>query len=773
MVRKKRTTRRRSTKKRRKSKRRTKPKHSRFPWTKILLSLLLVLVAYVAFLDFQVYRQFEGKRWSLPARVYARPLELYAGLHLTAEQFSSELRALGYRSVRVARKAGEVSRNGKRFQFISRPFVFWDGQEPSQAIRVAFSSTHLETLQDDRTGNTLALARLDPLEIGSIHTARQEDRILLQLDEVPDILVETLIAVEDRTFYTHLGVSPPAIARAMWVNLKSGRVVQGGSTLTQQLVKNFFLSSQRSLWRKFNEAIMSLLLEWRYEKDEILEAYINEIYLAQDGQRAIHGFGLGSRFFFQRSPDELSTAQIALLVGMVKGPSYYDPRRRPDRARERRNLVLRIMYEQGIIDRAQYQQSRMEKLGLVSPAAGTSKSFPAFLDMVRRQLRRDYDESDLVSEGLRVFTTLDPQLQWALQKSLDQRIRPLLKKQPQLQGAGLVTHSANGEVLALAGGREAGFAGFNRALDAKRHVGSLIKPAVYLTALEQPAEYNLASLIDDGPLEYEQAGQLWKPNNYDRKFHGQVMLYQALADSYNVATARLGLDLGVNAVVRTLRRLSVNEPLNPYPSLFLGATDLSLLDVTRLYINFASGGFQVPLRSIREVLDADDVPLQRYELSVERVIDPAPAYLINRALQMVVTEGTAHTLNTRFSTALGLAGKTGTTNELRDSWFAGYDGEKLAVIWLGRDDNQPMGLSGASGAMQVWARLFASAGVVGQQLAKPDAVEWYRVDRESAGLADKGCKDTVQLPFIESESKPAAAPCAHGRPLRWLPEWLQ
>jgi penicillin-binding protein 1B len=296
---------------------------------------------------------------------------------------------------------------------------------------------------------------------------------------------------------------------------------------------------------------------------------------------------------------------------------------------------------------------------------------------------------------------------------------------------------------------------------------------VYLTALERSARYNLASLIDDDPLEYEQSGQLWEPNNYDRKFHGQVMLYKALADSYNVATARLGLDLGVNAVIQTLRRLSVDQPLNPYPSLFLGATDLSLLDVTRLYLNFASGGFQVPLRSIREVLDADGVPLQRYPLSVERVIDPAPAYLINRALQMVVVEGTARSLNRRFAAALGLAGKTGTTNDLRDSWFAGYDGEKLGVIWMGRDDNQPMGLSGASGAMQVWAGLFASAGAVTQQPAKPDSVEWYRVDRETAGLADKGCKDTVQLPFIEPGSKPATAPCAKTRPLRWLPEWLQ
>jgi penicillin-binding protein 1B len=766
MVRKKRKSKRRSSRKRRKS------GLNRFPWGKILFGLMVVVFAYVAFLDFQVYRQFEGNRWSLPARVYARPLELYAGLRLTPEQFAAELKALGYRSVSVARKAGEVSRNARRFQFISRPFVFWDGQESSRSMRATFSGTHLVELQDDRNGNPLALARLDPLEIGSIHTSRQEDRILLQLDEVPDILVQALIAVEDRTFYTHHGVSPRSVARAFWVNMRSGRVVQGGSTLTQQLVKNFFLTNRRSLRRKANEAIMALLLERRYAKDDILEAYLNEVYLAQDGQRAIHGFGLGSRFFFQRPPDELSIAQIALLVGMVKGPSWYDPRRHPERATERRNLVLQVMFEQGIIARAQYQKSRNEKLGLVKPAAGTSKTFPAFLDLVRRQLRRDYNESDLVTEGLRIFTTLDPQIQWALQRSLDQRIHPLLKQQPELQGAGLVTDSANGEALALAGGRQAGFAGFNRALDGKRHVGSLIKPAVYLTALEQSTRYNLASPIDDELLEYEQTGERWRPQNYDQTFHGRVMLYQALASSYNIATARLGLELGIDSVLRTLRRLSVDQPLNRYPSLFLGATDLSALDVTRLYLNFASGGFQVPLRSIRNVLDADDVPLQRYELTIERVIDPAPAYLINRALQLVVSEGTGRSLSRRFAPELGLAGKTGTTNDLRDSWYAGYDGEKLAVIWMGRDDNQPMGLTGASGAMQVWSDLFAAAGPVPLQPGQPDSVELHKVDIESGGLADSGCKNTVQLPFIESGMLPAAAPCAREVP-GWLPKWLQ
>jgi len=763
---KKRKTRRRSSKRRQR-------KGFHFPWVKLSLSLLLVVAGYIGWLDYQVYHQFEGRRWSLPARVYARPLELYAGLSLRPVQFNNELRALGYRFVASPRRAGEVSRNGNRFQLITRPFTFWDGRERSQTLRVNFSAQQVEQLQNDRTGADLALARLEPLEIGSIHTARQEDRILVQLSDVPDLLTEALVAVEDRRFYQHHGVSPRAIARAFWVNLRSGQVVQGGSTLTQQLVKNFLLSNKRSLWRKVNEALMALLVERRYSKDEILETYLNEVYLAQDGQRAIHGFGLGSRFFFQRPVNELSTAQIALLVGMVKGPSYYDPRRHPQRASKRRNLVLRVMYEQNLISQAQYQKARNEPLGLVTAVAGTSKQFPAFVDLVRRQLRRDYREDDLVSEGLRIFTTLDPQVQWALQKSLDQRIRPLLRTHADMQGAGLVTHVANGEVLALAGGRQAGFAGFNRALDARRHVGSLIKPAVYLTALEQSQRYNLATLLDDGPLEYPQTNSVWSPHNYDHRFHDQVMLYQALAHSYNVATARLGLDLGVDTVIRTLRRLSVSRPLNPYPSLLLGATDLSPLDVTRLYLNFASGGYHIPLRAIRSILNAEGEPLQRYDLQVSRVIDPQPAYLINRALQAVVEEGTARSLNHRFSTNLGLAGKTGTTNDLRDSWYAGYDGAQLAVIWMGRDDNQPMGLTGASGALRVWSGLYAQTGAVPNQPTAPEGIVVHGVDRVSGGLADRGCTDTVQLPFIESGSLPPPAPCAGGEIRKWLPGWLR
>ncbi len=757
------------------NRRRRKTRRSRFPWIKLSLAFLLLTVGYMIFLDFQVYRQFEGKRWSLPARVYARPLELYTGLRLTPDQLAVELKALGYRFSSAAKRPGDVSRNNRSFHIKTRPFHFWDSAEPSQNLRLQFDYNQLGSLTDADTKATVAIARLDPLEIGSIHTARQEDRILLKLDAVPDTLTKTLIAVEDRTFYKHFGVSLRAIARAFIANLRAGQVVQGGSTLTQQLVKNFFLTSRQSLGRKLNEALMSISLELRYDKDDILEAYLNEIYLAQDGQRAIHGFGLGSQFLFQRPVNELSTGQIAMLVGMVKGPSYYDPRRQPKRARVRRDLVLRIMREAGIITSAEQQSGRLEDFGLLDEGKGTSNTFPGFLDLVRRQLRRDYYESDLTSDGLKIFTTLDPQVQWSLQRSLSARLKAMEKIRPELQGAGVITNASNAEVQALVGGRDAGFAGFNRALDAKRPIGSLIKPAIYLTALERPQRYSLATLISDEPLQVEQRGSpVWEPNNYDKTFHGEVMLYQALANSYNVATARLGMELSLDEVIQTLRRTGVSSPLNAFPSLLLGAADLSPLEVTEFYQTFASGGYLMPLRSIRAVLDAENQPLQRYELKVNRVVEPEPALLITRAMQGVIAQGTGRALNNRFSSEFGLAGKTGTTDDLRDSWFAGFDGERLGVIWIGRDDNQPMGLTGSSGALQVWSDLFQQIGTSPVLMAQPETVEWRHVDMLTGGLASKQCTDTVQLPFIAQGVLPELAPCAQmASPKRWLKDLFE
>ena len=758
---------------RRKARRKTSRRH--FPWIKLTLALLLVLAGYVVWLDMQITSQFTGKRWSLPARVYARPLELYAGQALSPEQFVAELNALHYRPVRSVQQAGQYSRNRSTFHVITRPFSFWDGEAPTRNLRVTFSGNSIRELVNRDSGRAQSIARMDPVLVGSFYPAHNEDRVLLQLDKVPVSLTDALIAIEDRGFYQHHGIAPMAIARAFWVNLRAGGVVQGGSTLTQQLVKNFFLTSERTLVRKFNEAIMSILLELHYAKDDILQAYLNEVYLGQDGQRAVHGFGLASYFYFERPLAELRVDQYALLVGLVKGPSYYNPWKHPERARARRNLVLDVMANLELISKEEATRAKSQRLGVGGTGRQAINTFPAFLDLVRRQLQRDYRDEDITSEGLSIFTTLNPQVQWQLEEVMTSRLKGLetaLGEEPgTLETAAVITAAESGEVLALAGGRDPRFAGFNRALDARRQVGSLIKPAVYLTALEQPERFTLATLLDDSPLTYTaRNGDVWEPGNYDKLSHGDVPLYLALAHSYNISTARLGLQLGVDKVVATLRRLGVDQPLNPYPSLMLGAVELSPLQVTRLYQTFASGGFSTPLRAITAVLAADKTPLQRYPLNVFAAVEPAPNYLITTAMQHVVREGTGQAIYQVMPADRGSAGKTGTTDDLRDSWFAGFTGDRLGVVWIGRDDNQPTGLTGSSGALRIWRDVFANTASADLQPPGED-IEYHPIDPVSGLLADESCVDAVQLPFIRGSAPAEQAPCAgRPRPLDWFEE---
>jgi penicillin-binding protein 1B len=767
---------------RRRTRGRNRPRHKRtrktIPWFRLLLVLLTVFAGYVAWLDLQVTTQFNGKRWSLPARVYARPLELYAGRVLTPEHFADELRALNYRPVKSVQQAGQYSRNRDTFHVMNRAFTFWDGAEPARSLRVSFSGNTISALEDQGTGKAVSLARLDPVLVGSFYPAHNEDRVLLKLDEVPVSLTNALIAIEDRNFYRHYGVSLQAILRAMWANVRARGVVQGGSTLTQQLVKNFFLTSERSLARKVNEAIMAVLLEIHYSKDEILEAYLNEVYLAQDGQRSVNGFGLASYFYFDRPLSELSVDQYALLIGLVKGPSYYNPWKHPDRARDRRNLVLDTMVKLQLLDPQEAARAKSQRLNIDSTGRKAINTFPAFLDLVRRQLQTDYRDEDITSEGLSIFSTLDPQVQWALEQSLAQRLAEIEasrgSERGKLEGAGLVTSAEGGEVLAVTGGRDPKVAGFNRALDASRQIGSLMKPAVYLTALEQPDRYTLATLLDDGPLTWKaRNGDLWEPRNYDKQNHGQVPLYLALAHSYNISTARLGLEVGVDAVIGTLRRMGVEGKLNPYPSLLLGATEMTPLAVTRMYQTFASGGFDTPLRAITAVLAADKTPLQRYPLNVRAAIKPEYAHLITTAMMYVVRTGTGQAIYQVLPADRNVAGKTGTTDDLRDSWFAGFTGDRLGVVWIGRDDNKPTGLTGSTGALRVWRDLFARFDDSNWAQTGSDGIEYHWIDPATGLLADSSCPDAVQLPFITGSAPLQDATCARGRTLPEAVEWFK
>ena len=738
----------------------------RWPLRLLAVGLLFTLLAgiYVLYLDHKVRIQFDGKRWAVPARVYGRPLELYPGAALAPAQLVAELNRLGYRKVRHPKDDGSWSRNRERFLLRSRPFLFWDGTEPGHYLDLRFSGDQLQSVRD-ANGRELALARLEAPEIGSIYPSHNEDRVLLQRDQLPDLLVKALVAVEDRNFYSHRGVDPRAILRALWVNIRAGSVVQGGSTLTQQLVKNFYLTRERSLWRKLNEAVMALMLDAHYAKDDILEAYANEIYLGQDGSRAIHGFGLASRFYFNRPLQELDLPRLALLVGLVRGPSYYDPRRHPQRAKTRRNLVLQILRQQGVISADLEQQAAAATLGLVDgEGAASSGSYPAFLELVRRQLHRDYREQDLTSEGLRIFTTFDPWVQQQAEKALAGRLQGLEEQHRlpagKLQGAVVVAGSASGELLAVVGGRESAYAGFNRALDALRPIGSLIKPVIYLTALMRPREYNLVTPLKDEPVSIRGAnGKVWSPENFDRSSHGEVPLHTALANSYNQATVQLGMQLGLEPVLELLRSLGVTRPVERLPSLLLGALELSPLEVTQLYQTLAAGGFYSPLRAIREVQAGDGASLQRYPLTVHQSVPAAPVYLLNRNLQEVVSGGTGRGLSRFLSKGFNVAGKTGTTDNLRDSWFAGYTGDMVAVVWVGRDDNSPAGLTGSAGALQVWGDMMRRLQPAPLGLPKPDSVETLWVDPASGMLASEDCESARQFPFIKGSGPTVQSSC--------------
>jgi penicillin-binding protein 1B len=727
-----------------------------------LLAVLLLVASYTLYLDFRVRSEFEGRRFALPARIYARPLELHAGLRVPQAAVEDELRQLGYRAVPSETESGWYQRHPAELEIALRPFVFWDGPQAAQRVRVAFDDKGVVALRD-RAGAELALVRLDPLLIGGIYPSNNEDRVLVRLKEVPKHLVNALVAIEDRKYFSHAGVDPRGMARAVW-QLASGEV-QGGSTLTQQLVKNFFLTRERTLQRKFTEVIMALLLELHYGKEEILETYLNEIYLGQDRDRAIHGIGLAAQFYFGKPVQDLSLAEGALLVGMVKGPALYDPRRHPQRALERRNLVLREMKELGYISVEQQTAARAGPLAVVAnPPMGTSP-YPAFLELVHRQLRRDYDEADLRSEGLRVFSTLDVRIQTAAERALSRRIAQFDKDkrfgEPGLEGAVVATDSQTGEVQAVVGARDPRYRGYNRALNAARPVGSLLKPVIYLTALSQPSRYTLVTPVDDGPFVWKSRGAKdWEPANYDKQFHGAVPLRTALAHSYNVAAARLGTELGVERVLDNVRQLGVQREMQPFASALLGAVDLSPFEVAQMYQTLASGGFRTPLRAIREVLTQDHKPLQRYPLAVEQAIAAEPVYLLTAAMQGVVREGTAQALKNWLSPELGVAGKTGTTDEQRDAWFAGFTGNRLAVVWVGYDDNRAARLTGSSAALPIWGEMMAALDPEPLALPKPEGIEQVWIDPQNGLRADSTCNGAVELPFTQGSAPAEQSPCA-------------
>jgi len=735
-------------------------------WGLAAIALALgFLIPYTAYLNTQVTQRFGELRWQIPTRVYARPLVLSPGLAMNANTLKTELAASAYRDDGTGRSPGTYRQEGGRFQISSRGYIEVDGRVAPRRITVVLSGGQVASLRDAGEDKALKVARLDPARIATLYGQKQEERRLLRLADAPELLVTGLQAVEDRDFRRHHGIDISGIMRAVWVMVRSGgKSRQGASTLTQQLARSGLLGigKEQTLTRKFNEVLYALIMEARYDKATILEAYLNQVYLGQRGSQAIHGVASGAEFWFGRDLDALSSEQVALLIGLVKGPSYYDPRRNPERALDRRNFVLGKLHESRLIDDAEYRRALAAPLGVPKePGLVAANRFPAYIDLVRRQLGNDYPESVLQGAGLNVFTGMSPSAQAYAEGAVAHTIKSLEnKRRPELQTGLVVTDVHNGDVLAVVGSRDVAEPGFNRAIEAHRPVGSLLKPFVYLLALAQPDRFSLASWVDDSLVTVKLGrGRNWTPANSDNRSHGTVRLIDALARSYNQATVRVGMQVGPERLTQLIHVLA-GLKAEANPSVILGSTDQSPYGMAQLYQFLASGGEIQPLHAVRGVVDAQGKLLKRYDKrpAPAQEGDSIAANLISIGLQQVVSSGTASGLNADGLGRLRPAGKTGTSNDGRDSWYAGYTGDHLAVIWMGNDRNEQTGLYGASGAMRVWSGIFRNLPSAPLRVSSK-GLDWQYVAAEGSSTTDEGCPGARRFPFV-SGFTPAYAPCA-------------
>ena len=739
--------------KRKKRKSANRPHRRRYRLV-VVLVLISAFAVYLGYLNHLINGRFEGDTWAIPSRVFARAQELYPGLALTREQLIYELELSSYLAVKSEPIPGQYRLLGESLEVYARPFDFGTQYQEARLVQIFFEQGRISGLIDSNSSEDLELFRLPPVILGSYYPDNDEDRLLLAEDEVPAQLIDTLVAVEDRQFYQHWGLSPMAILRAMLANLKAGRAVQGGSTITQQLAKNLFLTPEKTLLRKINEAFMALILEIRFSKQAIITAYVNEVFVLQQKRIAIHGFAQASRMMFRRSVDSLETQHIALLVGMVKGPSRYNPFTSPDTALSRRNLVLKIMLEQGLLGEEEYSSASGAPLGIVEKLPGINP-FPAYLDLVKRQLQSGYSSDELARRGLRVFTAFDPLLQRSLELGLARGLGRF--NQPELQVAVIIADYLNGDIQALVGDRTTDFPGFNRALMAQRPIGSLIKPLLLYSLLGDGL--TLASKVKDEPIRIQQSnGNIWEPRNYDRELHGEMSLYEAFVHSYNLPFVQLGVAGGLEALADNLARINLLKHDVVYPSMLLGTTSMSAFEVSQMYQVIANNGYFTPLTTIRRVTDHDNQTLERVPLESHKLFDQARMIQVQRAMIGVTENGTAEYLAERFP-AQTLAGKTGTTNEARDSWFAGFSSRLLTVVWLGRDDNGPINLTGSTGALKVWADIMDLQGFESFKISRDDRLSWHHINPANGGITRKSCEISVLLPFPREQVPTTRSRC--------------
>jgi penicillin-binding protein 1B len=721
-------------------------------FAKLTFILLILLAFYTLYLDAKVVEKFEGQRWQVPVQVFGKVERFHVGDEINLSRLKDNLLLTGYRRTKAVKQAGDFAISQKRIIIYRRAFDFGAGVEAPDIVTIDVKQTgqSQEVSQLYLDNQVTDYVEIEPYLMGRIIPENKEDRVLIPLQSVPEKLLDTLLIVEDRDFYFHAGISPLGILRALYNNLKAGRTVQGGSTLTQQLVKNMYLTRDKTLWRKANEAIMSLLLEYRYSKDQLLEAYINEVYLGQHFANGIYGFGLAAEFYFGENIAQLSNAQMATLIGVIKGPSYYDPWRYPERTKKRRDLVLKLMFNEEYISKDDYLLALQTPLDIRKSRrlAATKQKFPAYLQLVKKELSELLSPA-LQQSGIRVFTTFSVSEQIALEKTVNKQLIELAKKnEHDLQVAMILTDIDSGEIKALVGDKKSGYAGFNRALNAKRPIGSLIKPAIYLAALERFQQYQLGTLLDDKALSFDlNDGEIWRPKNYDGEYRGKVSIFTSLVKSLNIPTINLGMALGLDNVADIIHLLGYNDNITLRPSLLLGSINMSPYQVNQFYLPIANQGNHVQSHVVDSVISAQGETLFQHFVEATPYFSAQASYLTDYMLTQVAQQGTAKSLTWRLKNKV-VAGKTGTTNDQRDSWFVGYDAKHMITTWLGRDDNKATDFTGSSGALTLFAEYLKQIGVTNKQSVQPTGIKLVPFDPETGHALEDACKNAISYPAI-------------------------
>jgi penicillin-binding protein 1B len=745
---------------------------------RVLVALCLALAAAFG-VGSWIPHQRLAQRLTTPSRVYGRPLVLAPGVRVDRGAVAAHLGRARYRAGAAPEVAtGEHHLTERRLSIGRRPFRYPDGDDPGGPVTVDLDPTGVVKAISGPGGVPLETVFLEPEVLGTLTGEDAEDRVLVPLAELPRHLVEAVLVTEDSRFRWHPGIDPIRAAAAAGENLRRGRVVEGGSTITQQLVKNLYLSPDRTWQRKAREAVLALWLELRHAKDEILEAYLNQIYLGQDGGRAIHGVGRAAHFFFGKEASELAVAESALLAGMIQAPNALSPFRHPERARARRDAVLDLMQQAGHIDRATHESARAAPLG-VRREEGKPRFAAHFVDRVRERLEERFAESALERDGLRVFSTLDGGMQRAAERAAREGLEPLEREYPRLrrdrspvQAAIVVLDPASGDVLAWVGARDASRSSYDRAARARRQPGSLFKPVVALAALRSDAKprFTLATLLEDRPLELEVEGEIWSPTNYDGRHRGPVTLREALEDSLNVPFARLALEVGLVEVADTARRIGIESPLRPVPSLALGAFEVTPVEIATVYAVLASGGVRSRPRTTLTVLRPDGKTLRGDPLERRRAFDDTDSYLVTAALEGAVERGSARRLR-QLGVSAPVAGKTGTTNEFRDAWFVGYAPDLVVAVWVGFDDGARVGLSGARAAMPIFARFLREAGLAHglRGFSAPEDVESVEIDPATGLATGPGCPQG-RAEVFRAGTAPRRSACG---PWRDAIEWVR